>query len=263
MESNKKNSAYYTKDPKKERKEQFVEILLLPPHQSQQTPLFEIWYRPLAKEFKNRYQEIFIPEIGRGELMAQEQHTAYNRKIFDQSQRRQQFAEFMAKRLIEYHVDQYFRNDPSMRKVYEIKEQLQNVELKVSQEAKIHFHYSLTGNFLETIIQNPYFDELKVIRRFGGNNALLPGTTLNSTEVRVAKALSLHRKWLLLWEEAFSSVTFNILEKQSENLNTFYGFTLSGSTNMNLNYSWSFEDQINALNRRDTWRVQGGFGWSF
>ncbi len=155
----------YISDVQAEKEERFYEIFLfsIPPVKS--TNLKDIIFnRELSTEFKEKYREKFgqldsesivyqptkfsILDENRGAILSVEQT----------NNKRKEFAEFMIKRLVEWHLDNYIKKDPTMRPVYELKEKLSNVEVQVTKETKVNIRYSLSDNSADVIVDNPYVD---------------------------------------------------------------------------------------------------------
>ncbi|GIL16665.1 MAG: hypothetical protein BroJett040_04160 [Oligoflexia bacterium] len=155
----------YISDVKTERAERYYEIFLFvtpPPNETKLTEV--IFNRELSKEFRSKYQEKF----GR----VDSESAVYQSSRFDMNENlknrplaieaelkeRRQFGEFMTKRLTEWHVDNYIKSKPQMRKVYELKEKLSHMEVEVTKESKMDLRYSLAGNTLDVIYDNPWID---------------------------------------------------------------------------------------------------------
>jgi hypothetical protein len=249
----------YTQNIQQERNSQFAEIILIPPRVQNYNLNKLIFNDELSADFKKQYQERFQTQWQQSEITLQEMFTAYNSRVVHESQRRREFAEYIVKRLTEYHVDKYVQSDPSMKTIYEVKEKLQHVEVKVNKETKVNLNYSLSGNIMEVKFENPYLDESKIIyrmnpRSFGPTNPLL-------TEYRITKSLSHNKKFQLLYEEQIKIWGFFLLHNLSSRLNTFYGLNFSTLPN-----SQQIIDPITSqplLRGLDPLRIQAGFGWSF
>ena len=64
----------------------------------------------------------------------------------------------MLRRLTEYHIDNYAKNEPAVRPVYQIKENISKVDLSVAPGWKFKAKYSISGNTLKVDVGNPYTD---------------------------------------------------------------------------------------------------------
>ncbi len=159
-----KHSGYIT-NVANERAENYIEVYLVmgavpTPEKSWQQVIFN---DQLSEEFKNRYRETF-GQIDTESIVYQP--TKFSlldearplEKTEKDTELRRQFAEYMTRRLMEFHVDNYFKTQPQMRGVYEAKERLKNVEVKVSKDTKLNVQYSFASNIADLIYENPYVD---------------------------------------------------------------------------------------------------------
>lgn len=155
----------YLQDITEERDSRFYEIFLFATPPPAKRDLRAVIFNPaLSFEFKNKYRERFgqidtesivyqptkfsVLDENRGAVLWVEQ---------SQEQRRS-FGEYMVKRLIEWHLDNYFKTDPTMRPVYELKEKLSNVQVEVTPTSKLNLRYNLSDNTADLILENPYCD---------------------------------------------------------------------------------------------------------
>lgn len=155
----------YVYDVQKERKVRFYEVFLfLSPPPQKSNLRAAIFTDALSNEFQKKYHEKFgefdfesiayLPT----KYNLSDEHLRPIQKNEIKNQERRAFAEFMTKRLTEFHVDNYFKTDPTMRVVYETKERLSNLEVKVSNSFSFNAKYGLAGNNLDLIIENPWVD---------------------------------------------------------------------------------------------------------
>lgn len=166
----------YLSSVTKEREQREVEIIILPPPPSDSSTLLA---RPLVdqrltREFQTQYELKF------GRTDVERNYNLLNRvTVFEypggraesveaHARRQRQFGEFMIRRLTEHHVDQYAKNNPDVRPLYEMKDRLANVDLKVKQGYKIKFKYSYSGNTLDARLETPYSLGTKVTFVMGG-----------------------------------------------------------------------------------------------
>jgi hypothetical protein len=116
----------------------------------------------LKKEFTDRYREKFgYTEAERNlglPLIYVESGVAQGRSVESELARgeRRAFAEYMFRRLAEHHMDMYFRSDPKLKSVWELKERISNVEVRMSENFSLQTIYSFSGNFLTVNANNPY-----------------------------------------------------------------------------------------------------------
>jgi len=145
-----------------ERESRIEEMLVIQPPAAEGPTLHDrIFDSKLSQEFRERYEEKF----GRTEVQrvynSPNKYTYYDdlygfrgtpQEVDDEKRR---FGEFMIRRLTEYHVDNYARNDPKVRPVWEAKEKLSNVQLQVAQ-FRLDMAYSIAGNTLDLVVVNPW-----------------------------------------------------------------------------------------------------------
>jgi hypothetical protein len=254
----------YTQEPQNEREQVFEEVILVFPRLNTLDYQEQIVDQRLAREFRLRYQERFqnFYGLGREELILQ-QHTAYDQRVVEESARRREFADYMVKRLTEDHVDRFVRNEPSMRTVYEVKQKLENVEVKVTHQTKLNLNYSLTGNWFEMRLDNPsYWEEAKVIyrmnpRQFGPSTPLI-------TEYRLSFRLSPRQSLRLLWENPVDALHVALNENLSPQFFTYYSFIWVRSAATRGQQVWV--DPIHGqpdLRYMNPYTVSSGLGWSF
>lgn len=253
------NKNLYTSDIQSEKESQFAEIIITPPRIKEVNLNRLVFTDDLSREFRTQYRERFQTQWQQTEITLQEMFTAYNRRVVEESQRRREFAEYILKRLTEHHVDQYIQSDPAMRTVYEVKEKLQKVEVRVNKETKLDLRYSLAGNIFDFIFVNPYFEEAKITyrmdpRSFGPTSPLV-------TEYRLTKAVTNKRKVQMLYEEQITTLSVFMLHNLNPQLNTFYGFSASPNAGDAITIDPLTNQPI--VRMLDPIRIQAGFGWTF
>ncbi|MCB0414416.1 MAG: hypothetical protein KDD50_08790 [Bdellovibrionales bacterium] len=143
---------YFPKQTKEE--EQFIKVLFDP---------------KISKEIKQNYENTF----GRTET----EQNYYQPNQFDEVEyepgvrlsaeedlkRQKQYGEYMTSRLVEYHVDKYTKTNPKLKEVYEVKDQLSNMQLKTEAGYGLNFHYSISGNYFDFNLSNPFALKAKLI----------------------------------------------------------------------------------------------------
>ncbi|PWU12844.1 MAG: hypothetical protein C5B49_15600 [Bdellovibrio sp.] len=152
----------YISDIESEREDQYSDVLLSPPEVKMNLDLrSRIFTGQLIKEFRTRYQEKFGYVDTDGMAFAADRLTGgaegggAMQDMQAQNEERRKYAEYVVKRLGEWHFDQYMKSDPSMRPVYEAKEKLSHVQLEVAQETKVQAKYSISDNSVEVEVANP------------------------------------------------------------------------------------------------------------
>jgi len=142
-----------------EKSQRFYEIYLFVHTQPKEKSLHEMIFSPVTKEFKEKYREKFgnldTDSISyRSSTMGGT--TEYPHIVEEEEKKRRTFAEYMTKRLMEFHVDNYMKTQPQMKPVMEVKEQIQNVKVEVSKNVRMNIQYNFAGNTADVILDNPY-----------------------------------------------------------------------------------------------------------
>lgn len=188
----------YIEDVAQERSEHFIEIYLLAtPNPADRNLQAEIFNAKLSKEFRDRYQEKFgqmdtdsiIYQPTKFSMMDENRGAVENIEL--ENEKRQAFAEYMTKRLSEYHVDNYFKSQPNMRAVYEAKERLQNIKVQVNKDVRLNAQYSLAGNILDVVFENPWLDSKLSLEM---NPASFGPSNVQESRVWLGKKLSKHTR---------------------------------------------------------------------
>lgn len=156
----------YVSDVSSEKSEHFVEVYLSVPSSREKT-LQEKIFSPLTSEFKERYLEKFgqvdtesIIYHSHGDNFSAFDQTSEQAVVGVQteSEKRKEFAEYMTKRLTEYHFDNYMKTQPQMAPVLEVKRRVQNVKVEVNKDVRLNIQYNFAGNNVDFILDNPYCD---------------------------------------------------------------------------------------------------------
>ncbi len=151
----------YISNIEAERNERFYEVYLFIPNLRKEPSLQDMIFSPLTKEFKEKYRLTF-GEIDTASISSRTQSMGginVNPVVVEQeNQKRKLFAEYMTKRLLEYHVDQYMKTQPQMRPVMEVKQKIQNVKVEVTKQVRLNIQYNFAGNTADIILDNPYCD---------------------------------------------------------------------------------------------------------
>jgi hypothetical protein len=125
-----------------------------------------IFNEQLTHEFQEKYNDKFGHTNAEQILNAPNRTSFYNDVWFqgspqDYSDQRRQFADYMVKRLLEYHVDNYLKTNPKARGVYELKEKISSVNVQV-QQFQFDLRYEIAGNTADIVIKNPYLKTSKI-----------------------------------------------------------------------------------------------------
>lgn len=153
-----------------ERDTRIEDMVIIQPPPAEGPSLRErIFNDKLSREFRERYEEKF----GRTEVQrvynSPNKFTYYDDQYGfrgtpqEASDERRRFGEFMVRRLMEYHVDNYAKSDPKVRPVWEAKERLSKMELKVS-EFRFDAAYSISGNTVDLKVVNPWIESKFVLQ---------------------------------------------------------------------------------------------------
>lgn len=164
----------YVSDVQEERDKRDIEMVMLEKPKDPPKPREQIIFNEkLSKEFKDQYayrfgqsnseQLLNTPQRSdqytyyTGERLTIEQYTHYQ----------QQFAQYMVRRLIEYHVDDYAKHDRDFKKVYELKDKVSNLDVKVA-SYKMNWKYNFAGPSMDLTVKNPYDIDFRVRMEMDG-----------------------------------------------------------------------------------------------
>lgn len=153
-------------DDEKNRLDVEMEMLEQPP--PVKTLNETIFTEKLSKEFQTQYSYRFgqtqseqvLNTPGRddeytyrtGETVTLQEYQKYQKK----------FAEYMGRRLVEFHVDQWAKNDPDFRPVYAAKDRVSNLSVQTKSGYKFRWKYNFSGPNMDFQLQNPHDLEVKV-----------------------------------------------------------------------------------------------------
>jgi hypothetical protein len=193
----------YLESVQGERDIKYSDLELLPPLPAEGPSLRErIFNESLSKEFRDKYYEKF----GRTEIeriyLSPNRSTYYNdvyglkgtpQEINDE---RKRFGDFMLRRLAEVHVDDYLKNDPKARPIYEAKQAISNIKVEV-QQFRFDMQYGLAGNTFDLIVINPYLATTKVRLEMdpGGFGPGPVNETLVTLGNPVTKTIDVEAQW--------------------------------------------------------------------
>lgn len=169
-----------------ERNKVISEMIVIQPPPVDGPPLKDrIINEKLSKEFSDRYEEKF------GRTQVERIYYSPNRYTFyddmygfkgtpqQVSEERRNFADFMVKRLAEYHLDNFTKTNPRAKAIWEAKETLSKVNVEVS-KFKFNMNYEIAGNVFDMKVDNPYLDLFRY-RLQMNPSALGPGPVDEST----------------------------------------------------------------------------------
>lgn len=154
----------YISDVRAERAESGQDIAFVYPPPAERAPLRDrIFTEGLSREFRERYQQQF------GYTEAEQAYFAPNRSTYysdlygfqgtpeQNNDARRWFGEYMVRRLAEFHVDNYAKNDPQTRVVWEAKERISSLKVEVA-TFRFDARYSFAGNIMDIYSYSPYGD---------------------------------------------------------------------------------------------------------
>lgn len=165
----------YTQDVKKEKNQVITEMVLPKEPPEQSTALKEILFDPkLEKEFKDEYRKRFgqteaeinfnTGSLNLGNSRFGDYGPGRGTSFIDSvelTRRQRSFADYMMRRMFEYHGDRYFKSRSDLRPAYELKEKVAKVNVTVKKGYKVNLHYSYSGKYFQARLDNPYDVEMQ------------------------------------------------------------------------------------------------------
>ena len=158
-----------------EKTKRDVEMVMLEKPKEEKAPTKRVIFdEKLTKEFQAQYQYRF------GQTSAEQtinnpgrdsEYTFYNRQsigVLDYQDQQHKFGDYMMRRLTEYHFDNWAKNDPDFKPVYQMKDKLSNLDVKVKDGYKLKWKYNLSGPSMEANLENPYKVETRVQAMMNG-----------------------------------------------------------------------------------------------
>lgn len=152
-----------------ERTKRDIEMVMLEKPKEDPKPSTKVIVdEKLTKEFQDQYRYRF------GETQAEQiinnpsrfdEYTYYSTQNVSSDQYRvyqRQFGEYMVRRLVEYHFDNFVKNDPTIRPIYELKDKISNLDVQVKKGYKVKLKYNFAGPSFEANVENPYEVEARV-----------------------------------------------------------------------------------------------------
>lgn len=159
----------YVADVVEEKSKKDIELVLLeqpkdPPQKSKTALVSD----KLSREFKIQYEYRFGQTQAEqvinspGQFDEYSYYTGNNITLKQYRKYQQNFAEYMVRRLTEYHVDNWAKNDPSIRPMYEFKDKISNINMQVRKGYKFKWKYNFSGPSMDFALENPYDIDSKV-----------------------------------------------------------------------------------------------------
>jgi len=154
----------YLFDVDEERDRVEVEMVMLdkpkPPPGPPVKPVFDA---KLSKEIQQQYQNRFGATAAEQVINnpSRDQDYSYQGSINSISVQQymdyqHQFGNYVVRRTIEYHFDNWFKNDPAMKPIYDTKEKFSNLNVQVRKGWKLKWKYNFAGPAMELNLDNPY-----------------------------------------------------------------------------------------------------------
>lgn len=152
----------YLDSVEQERRSRQVELTVVSAPSEDRDPLRErIFNDRLSREFQAQYEQRFGRTQAERQLFTPNRFAEYEYSsilsvsFVEDQENKQRFGEYMMRRLVEYHVDDYAKSNPSVRPVYELKDRIANVDMEVRPNYKFRFRYSYSGNYVDVFFENP------------------------------------------------------------------------------------------------------------
>ncbi|MEZ4872832.1 MAG: hypothetical protein R2827_11480 [Bdellovibrionales bacterium] len=115
----------------------------------------------LIKEFRNKYEDMFgrtdEEQIRMARNRFEDMEYGPNLRVTpeEDSLRRQNYGNFVLRRLTEHHLDQYARNNEDLKQVYEVKTRLSNLDVETEQGYSFNLNFRLSDNSVHMKFMNP------------------------------------------------------------------------------------------------------------
>lgn len=188
-----------------------------------------IFNEKLSKEFRDRYEQRFGRTDAERIYNSPNRTTYYNDMYYtgtpqELTDERRRFGDYMIKRLAEYHVEDYMKNDPKGRAIYAIKERVSNVGVQV-QKFRFDARYEIAGNTFDLIVKNPYLDNARV--RLQMSQAGFGPGPINETIVTLAKTITPTISVETYWVQPITRLSFVARKALTPTMSTTFS-ALSG-----------------------------------
>lgn len=176
----------YVSDSRHENRDQAVDLELIEVPiaiRERQYLRDKIFDTQLTTEFSSRYKELFGNTAAEVNYKNTQRFGAYDSAVGEWSNvqadqdKERAFAEYMGRRMLEYHIDNYSKSKPELKEAYEFKEKVTTQEVTVAPGYGIKSNYSISGNYLDIQLINP----------FVGSRAKMDfGSSLSGPETRIS-----------------------------------------------------------------------------
>lgn len=162
----------YTTEIQAERTEVVTEMstIELPPKSPPlQTQIFD---EKLTKDFRERYEQKFGRTEAERVYYSPNRFTYYNDLYSfkgspeEEDVEKRAYANYMVKKLAEYHVENYMKSDPKTKSVWEAKERISQANVS-SGNYKMKARYDLVGGKADIEVINPFVDTKATLEMSG------------------------------------------------------------------------------------------------
>lgn len=118
----------------------------------------KIFTEKIITEFYRKYEEKFgafeTLRLTRDFPKVEDQYVidsiSYQEKNISETEKVNAVGEYTVLRIVEYHFDNYFKNTPEVKKIYETKYFLTNAEVKINKKSSVKIKYLLSDNSLQS-----------------------------------------------------------------------------------------------------------------
>ena len=159
-------------------------VVIEPPAETGPTLRQRIFNDKLTKEFEDRYQEKFGRTQALQTYYASNQFTwiqdsyGFKGSIRDVNDERAKFGNYMAQRLVEWHLENYAKTDKSTRAIWAAKERVSNMKV-TTENFKLDMAYQIGVNVLDLKARSKWADSRLILQMPQGS--LLPGRVQETT----------------------------------------------------------------------------------
>ena len=146
-----------------ERHRERKEMVLINEPETDEIPLMDVIF---TSKFTREIREKYEREFGRTEVernwfapsrfVELEYSNGVRVTPEEDVRRKRAFGEYMIKKLCEYHVDEYFKSNPSVRPIYEVKERISHMDVGIKGGYELKVRYFYAGNYVKVRMNNPY-----------------------------------------------------------------------------------------------------------
>lgn len=174
----------------------------------------------------------------------------------EDERRKNLYSKFVLRKVAEFHLDNWAKNNKYARPAYKAKEKLKNIEVELRPKYSLRMRYSLTGNFLDINLENPYKVHTKLRMVFSENFG-----DFSNPELFFKATKEFRSHWSVLSDYEFTKGRFSLTlnRKFRKNLTAF----VSGSTGFDED-SWiySLQDYNPEDSNKVDKRILVGFKWN-